>query len=36
MQNEKDFFYQYNEFAHVQDFGILFKKLSMRFWYWEF
>ena len=26
MQNEKDFFYQYNEFEHILDFEIVFQK----------
>ena len=26
MQNEKDFFYHRNEFVHIQDFVITFKK----------
>ena len=26
MQKEKDFFYHYNVFEHIQDFEIVFKK----------
>ena len=27
MQNEKDFFYHYNEFEHIQGFEMVFQKI---------